>query len=171
MGAPKHSQFHPEGGTWAGYLVRVFEEVFPKGPIRILGKPVSERSELENFEDSRQGPARALAAWAAATPPMVLRWWVLACDQVRWTPLALEAWFAVAVAADPEAQAWVLAQHDTHTQYLGGFLGSTLIPAIAHSSAKSLRGLAEELPTVILPSSGPGWLDIDSPEDLKSWRS
>ncbi len=171
LGAPKHRQPHPAGGSWAGHLVSVFEEIFPDGPIQALGEPVPERPELGCLSDPRQGPARALAAWAASRPPMVERWWVLACDQVRWTSPSLRAWVSRAEESDPEAEAWVLAEQGERIQFLGGFLGAALVPRVALSAAKSLRALTEELPTRILPDSGPQWLDVDSLEDLARWRS
>lgn len=170
LGGPKHLQPHPRGGTWGGYLVEVFEAVFPEGRIRVLGAPVPERPELECFADVREGPARALADWAAWEGPGVARWWVVACDQVRWTPARLQAWNHRAEAADPAASAWVLAEHGNRVQYLGGILGGTLLDAVAASSARSLGALFDELPTRLLPESGPEWGDVDTPEDLALWE-
>ena len=170
MGAPKHDQPHPHGGSWSGHLVRVFQEVFPEGSIRILGHPVPERPELERFDDPRMGPARALSLWAASALPPVDRWWVVACDQVRWEAQDLGAWHRKALDADPEARAWVLAEHGGRLQYLGGFLGAALLPIVAASGAPSLRELAASLPTQVIPSEGREWLDVDSPEDRAVWR-
>lgn len=171
LGAPKHRQLHPQGGSWAGHLVSVFEALFPGCPIQALGEPVPERPELGCLSDSRQGPARALEVWAASQPPPVLRWWVLACDQVRWDAAALRAWSMRAMESDPKGEAWVLAKYEERVQFLGGFLGGALIPALATATASSLWSLSESLPTVVLPVSGPEWLDVDSPEDLALWRS
>lgn len=170
LGAAKHGQLHPAGGTWAGHLVGVFQEVFPGGLIQILGEPVPERPELTCHSDPRQGPARALVGWAASGPPPTLRWWVLACDQVRWSAPRLRSWTLRARESDPEGKAWVLADHGGRIQFLGGFLGGDLIPTVARSSAKSLHALTEAVPTAILPATGPEWLDVDTPEDLAAWR-
>jgi molybdopterin-guanine dinucleotide biosynthesis protein A len=170
LGAPKHDRLHPEGGSWAGHLVEVFHRVFPRGPIQAVGNPVPERPELGALEDPRQGPARALAAWAATTPPEASRWWVVACDQVRWIPENLGAWHARAVEADPRGQAWVLANHGGRAQFLGGFLGATLLSSLGASQAGSLWKLVEELPHVYLKAEGSEWLDVDSAEDLRDWR-
>ena len=166
FGAPKHLQPHPLGGSWAGHLVKVFEQVFPGGPIQVLGAPIGERPELGSFEDPRQGPARALAHWAAEAQPLASWWWVVACDQIRWTVPGLEAWFALTRAEDPEGRAWALAEHENRIQYLGGFLGAALLPEVAASGAASLRDLAGALPCRIIPSLGPEWFDVDRPEDL-----
>ncbi|MBK8791671.1 MAG: NTP transferase domain-containing protein [Holophaga sp.] len=166
FGAPKHLQPHATGGSWAGHLVRIFEEVFPGAPIRILGTPVQERPELGSLEDSRLGPAHALACWAAEPQPRVLAWWVLACDQVHWTPQSLRQWHAQ---AQPELHSWVLGNHEGRLQYLGGFLGAELLPRVAEPGARSLRALASRLPCRVLPVSGVEWLDVDHPEDL-AWR-
>jgi molybdopterin-guanine dinucleotide biosynthesis protein A len=171
FGAPKHRQPHPEGGTWAGHLVRVFEQVCPGGPIQVLGEPVEERPELGHRADSQRGPARALVAWAGSAPPSAGRWWAVACDQARWTPPLLEAWHTQALAADPNAQAWVLAEHAARIQFLGGFLGAALLPRLAASEADSMKELAESLPTAVLRTTGTEWLDVDSQEDLRRWRS
>ena len=60
MGSPKHALGHPAGGSWGGHLVRVFESVFPGGPILVLGEPLPDRPELQALEDPREGPAMAL---------------------------------------------------------------------------------------------------------------
>ena len=95
FGAPKHLQPHPLGGTWAGHLVGVFDQVFSGGPIQVLGAPIPERQELENLEDPRLGPAQALAHWAGRKPPATSRWWVVACDQIHWTVPKLGEWVAL----------------------------------------------------------------------------
>jgi len=46
MGARKHALEHPAGGSWGGHLVRVFETVFPEGPIQVLGEPLPDSPEL-----------------------------------------------------------------------------------------------------------------------------
>jgi len=166
FGAPKHLQPHPFGGTWAGHLVGVFEHVFPGAPIQVLGAPIPDRQELGNLVDPRLGPARALAHWAAGSSPFVSRWWVVACDQIRWTVPNLEAWVALALTEDPSGENWVLAEHEGRIQYLGGFLGASLVPGIAATQATSLRELAESLPCRIMASTGAEWLDVDQPEDL-----
>lgn len=166
FGAPKHAQPHPEGGSWAGHLVRVFEQVFAGGPIQVLGAPVPERPELDTVEDPREGPAIALATWARGEVPRARRWWIVACDQVRWTPQALLAWHAEALEVDPEADAWVLAEREGIPQYLGGFLGAALLGAVAASEARSLKALRSALPCRLRPAAGEEWRDVDRPEDL-----
>ena len=181
LGAPKHGQAHPDGGTWGGHLVRVFEVLFPGCPIRLLGEPLADYPRLVPVPDPREGPAVALAHWAAATttggPPAhgglqgVPRWWVAACDQVRWTVPALAAWHAQALEADPAGARWVLARHQDRLQYLGGWLGRSCLPAVAASRVTSLRALAEGLPLTTLEDSGPAWEDVDTPDDLRAWTA
>jgi molybdopterin-guanine dinucleotide biosynthesis protein A len=165
MGAAKHALDHPEGGTWGAHLVRVFGTVFPGAPIQVLGKALADRPELPLFVDPREGPGRALRAWAASPVPHVGRWWVVACDQVRWTPERLHAWAALATAADPACERWILAEHGGRLQPLGGWLPACLRPAIQGSDARSLTALAQALPHLILPCEGPEWLDVDTPEE------
>lgn len=165
-GAPKHLQSHPEGGTWAGHLAKVFEELFPVGPVQILGAPIQERPELGSLDDPHLGPARALAHWAALAPQVASHWWVVACDQIRWTTPRLAHWLAAVQQHDPKGEMWILADHEGRTQYLGGILGARLLPLVAASRAASLRDLAAALPCCHLPADGPEWRDVDCPKDL-----
>ncbi|HLO68540.1 MAG TPA: NTP transferase domain-containing protein [Holophaga sp.] len=169
LGGPKHRLPHPAGGTWGGHLVRVFEAVFPGGPVRVLGEPLPDRPGLPRVEDPRQGPAAALIAWAAQERAFPRRWWAVPCDQVRWDREALQAWHAAAEAADPEGGAWVVAEGEVHRQWLGGFLGGSLLPALAAREARSLHALAGTLPGVALAWPGPWWSDVDTPEALAAW--
>lgn len=165
LGAPKHALAHPGGGSWGGHLVRVFEAVFPGGPIQVLGEALPERPELPRSDDPREGPAVALRSWAAGRAPEVDRWWVVGCDQVRWTRDRLAAWAATCAAADPGSVRWVLARHDGRLQPLGGWLPHALRPALAASTERSLMALAESLPHLVLPREGSEWLDVDTPEE------
>jgi molybdopterin-guanine dinucleotide biosynthesis protein A len=164
FGAPKHLQDHPGGGTWAGYLVSTFREVHPTGPIHILGAPVREHPDLPRVDDPRQGPAVALRTWAAGHPSGAMRWWILACDQVHWTPAALRTWDLRAREADPGATQWVLARVEDRVQYFGSILPTALLPTLAVQEARSLRALA--LPSLVLEAEGSAWRDVDRPEDL-----
>nr|WP_306672379.1 NTP transferase domain-containing protein [Geothrix fuzhouensis] len=170
MGEAKHALAHPAGGSWGGRLVQVFGTVFPGAPVQVLGDPLPDHPELTVVEDSRQGPARALQTWAAQEAPAVLRWWVVACDQVRWTPVSLEAWARRAQVADPQALRWVVAQHAGHLQPLGGWLPSILRPQVAASAPCSLTALAEALPHLLLPCDGPEWRDVDTPEERRAFE-
>ena len=166
MGAPKHALDHPAGGSWGGHLVRCFETVFPGAPIQVLGEALPDRPDLPHQDDPRQGPAVALRTWAGAeVVPNIDVWWIVACDQVRWTAERLTAWASRREAEDPAATRWVMAMHAGHLQPLGGWLPSVLRPALAASSARSLMALVESLPHLALPSDGTEWLDVDSPED------
>ncbi len=171
MGEAKHTLAHPAGGSWGGRLVQVFETVFPGAPIQVLGDPLPDRPDLPVIEDARQGPARALQAWAAQEAPAVRRWWVVACDQVRWTPASLEAWARRAEAADPQAFHWIVARHGGHLQPLGGWLPSVLRPQVAASAPRSLTALAESLPHLLLPCDGPEWRDVDTPEERREFEA
>jgi molybdopterin-guanine dinucleotide biosynthesis protein A len=169
-GAPKHLQPHPAGGTWGGYLAGVFEAVFPGGPIQVLGGALPDRPDLAPLDDPREGPAEALRRWAARSsgnggPSQVhpLRWWILACDQIRWTPDALAAWHARAAAADPEAGCWVLARHRGRLQPLGGFLADALAPRLSALPGAALMALVDALPCRILDAAGDAWMDQDRP--------
>lgn len=170
MGAPKHALEHPAGGSWGGYLVRVFEATFPGAPVVVLGHPLPDRPALPRLDDPRRGPAVALRVWAAAGAPAVDRWWIAACDQVRWTPERLRAWAETCEAADPTASAWVMALHGGFLQPLGGWLPAALRPAMAASGAVSLMELAESLPHLSLPRAGSEWLDVDTPEARRSFE-
>jgi len=169
FGAPKHGQPHPAGGSWGGHLVAVFAEVFPDGPIQLLGDSLPDRPDLTPLADPREGPAVALRHWAGQDPPRARRWWTVACDQVRWTPAALAAWHAEAVRADPGAACWVLARYRDRLQPLGGFLAGSLLGAVARGRATSLQGLAEGLAHQVLAVAGEAWLDVDTPEALRGW--
>jgi molybdopterin-guanine dinucleotide biosynthesis protein A len=169
FGAPKHTQPHPAGGTWGGHLVEVFRTVFPGGPLRLLGETLPDHLDLPPVRDPGQGPAAALLHWAAQETARPERWWVVACDQVRWTPEALNAWYRRALSADPEGIRWVLARVDDHPQFLGGFLGGSLPGAMEGLRAASLWDLSRQLPAVTLHWPSPCWTDVDTPEALKDW--
>lgn len=163
FGAPKHLQPHPAGGSWGGHLVRVFEAVFPGGPVQVLGEALPDRPDLAPRDDPRQGPAEALRRWAAAPGAQPRHWWIVACDQIRWTPEALAAWHARAAAADPGAEHWVLARHQGRLQPLGGFLAGVLAPRLAGAPGAALMALVDALPCRILEAAGEAWLDQDIP--------
>lgn len=170
MGEAKHALPHPAGGSWGGRLVQVFEIVFPGAPVQVLGEPLPDRPDLPVLEDPREGPARALGVWAAREAPAVHRWWVVACDQVRWTPDALAAWAQRAEAADPGAAHWVAARHGGRLQPLGGWIAAALRPAIAAATPRSLTALLESLPHLVLPCDGPEWQDVDTPEERRDFE-
>lgn len=171
MGAPKHALGHPGGGTWGGHLVGVFEAVFPGGPILIVGDPLPDRPDLTVLSDPREGPAAALRAWALVSPAAPRRWWVLACDQVRWTPERLRAWADRAEAADPGAAHWVMARSGGHLQPLGSWLPDALRPRLAQAASRSLAALAEILPHLVLAQDGPEWRDVDTPEERAAFEA
>ncbi|MBI3131358.1 MAG: NTP transferase domain-containing protein [Acidobacteria bacterium] len=167
LGGPKHDREHPLGGTWGGHLVRVFESVFSGGPVEILGAPLPDRPELPQVEDPREGPAVALRAWASlGRGAGALRWWVVACDLPRWSEGELRAWWAQARAADPGAEAWVVAEVDGRMQPLGGFLPAALVPALFHVQTPRLVDLWGALPGRVVPTGGDPWIDVDEPEAL-----
>lgn len=170
MGAPKHSLPHPDGGTWGGHLARVFESLWPTGAAMVLGEPLPDRPDLPRFDDPREGPAVALRRWCATVAPAEDRWWVVACDQIQWTPERLAAWFQLIQAADPEASRWVLAERDGRLQPLGGFLPGALRPALAATTERSLLRLAQTLPHLVLPAAGPEWEDLDTPEERRAFE-
>jgi molybdopterin-guanine dinucleotide biosynthesis protein A len=163
FGGPKHLQPHPAGGTWGGYLVGVFEAVFPGGPVQVVGDGLPDRPDLAPVPDPRRGPAEALRAWAGQIRERPRRWWLLACDQIRWTPEALARWHGLAAAADPGAGHWVLARHRGRLQPLGGFLGGTLVPRLPALPGAALRDLVAALPCRVLESADEAWLDQDTP--------
>lgn len=165
MGAPKHALPHPDGGTWGGRLVGVFSAVFPEGPVLVLGEPLPDHPDLPRLDDPREGPAEALRTWARAQAPEVDRWWVVACDQVRWTPERLTAWARLAEASDPGASQWVMALHGGYLQPLGGWLPDGFRSLLAASTERSLYTLATRLPHLAVPSEGSEWLDADTPEE------
>ena len=171
MGAPKHALDHPAGGSWGGYLAQVFESVFPGGPILVLGDPLPDRPGLPRLDDPREGPAVALRTWAAGESPEVDRWWVVACDQVRWTSERLAEWARIGEIEDPDATRWVMALHGGQLQPLGGWLPSALRPALAASTARSLMVLAASLPYLALPREGSEWADVDTPEERRDFEA
>ncbi len=171
MGAPKHALDHPEGGSWGGHLVRVFEAVFPGAPVLVLGDPLPDRPALPRLDDPRQGPAVALRTWASVETPAVDRWWIVACDQVRWTPERLIDWVRACEREDPGAAHWVMALHDGYLQPLGGWFPAALRPTLAASSARSLMALADALPHLALPQDGFEWTDVDTPEERRGFEA
>ena len=173
MGSAKQDLAHPEGGSWGGHLVRVFQALHPEGPIQLLGEALPDHPDLPRLDDPRQGPALALRHWALGGVPAttVDRWWVVACDQVRWTPERLAAWTQACEAADPAAAHWVLAVHAGHLQPLGGWLPQALRPALARGTETSLVRLAEALPHLALPQAGPEWADVDTPEERRDFEA
>lgn len=171
MGAPKHALEHPAGGTWGGHLVGLFKTVFPDAPVLILGEPLPDHPGLPWLDDPREGPAVALRAWALAEVPKVDRWWIVACDQVRWTPERLAEWAAMGEREDPTASRWVMALHDGHLQTLGGWMPHALRPALAASTAGSLKALAAGLPHLALPREGDEWADVDTPEERREFEA
>jgi molybdopterin-guanine dinucleotide biosynthesis protein A len=167
LGGPKHDRPHPHGGTWGGHLVRIFEAVFPQGPIEVLGEPLPDRPELYRVEDPRQGPAVALKAWAAqGRAGGAQRWWVVACDLPRWDEGALRGWWEQARAADPDAAVWLVAEVLGQLQPLGGFLPGRLVPTLLQVDSRRLLDLWRALPGRKLPASGGHWEDVDEPEAL-----
>lgn len=169
FGAPKHLQAHPEGGSWGSFLVRLFQAVLGDGPIRILGEPVAECPDLPRFDDPREGPARALTFWAAAETRTARRWWVVACDQVRWDPASLAAWHEAARRADPAGEAWVLPEILGERQPLGGFLGGALLPSVGRSTERRMHALTRSIPTVAMRWEAGPFLDLDDPEAVVAW--
>ncbi len=170
LGGRKASRPHPAGGSWSGHLLRTFQAL-SAGPVWVVGEPVVEAPELPRVDDPRMGPAVALRAWAQTRPIGANRWWVVACDQVRWTAADLERWRRLAEAADPQGLAWVMAQAEGIRQYFGSFLGATLVPRVAEAPDTALRGLADGLPTVVLELALPAWADIDTPAALEAFRA
>jgi len=171
MGGPKHGLAHPDGGTWGGHLVRVFESLWPDGPLAILGDPLPDRPGLVVLDDRREGPAVALRDWCASPAPATDRWWVVACDQVRWTPDRLMAWYRRAEAADPGAERWILAEHGGRIQPLGGFLPHRLRPVLAATRERSLTALAQAVPHLVLAAGGTEWMDLDTPEERRAFEA
>jgi len=171
MGTPKHALDHPAGGSWGGHLVRVFEAVFPGAPIQVLGEPLPDRPDLPRLDDPREGPAVALRIWAQAEAPEVDRWWIVACDQVRWTPERLAAWAADAEREDPGATRWIMTVHGGHLQTMGGWMPQALRPTLAGSTLRSMKALAAGLPHLILPGDGIEWTDVDTPEERRDFEA
>ncbi len=175
LGGPKHDRSHPAGGTWGGHLVRVFREVFPSGPVQILGEPLPDIGDLRGkgitvVPDPRQGPAVALSTWAQSEPPLAVRWWVVPCDQVAWTPRDLLAWYSLADDVDPSGRGWVMVREGEREQPLGGFMGSELLPCLASFEASRVRDLVARLPRCIVECQAYRGMDVDDPEDLKVWK-
>lgn len=171
LGGPKHDRPHPAGGTWGGHLVRVFQEALGPGPVQVLGHPLPDGPELDVLADRGDGPAAALADWALREVPPVHRWWVVACDQVRWTPQALRAWSDRARDADPQATCWVLGLREGQLQPLGGFLPHALRPRLASAPRVRLQALARAVPHLACAWEAPAWDDLDGPEDLQRWQA
>lgn len=171
LGGPKHDRPHPAGGTWGGRLVAVFREAFGPGPVSVLGLALPDHPELRVYPDPGEGPAVALRLWAAREDvPDAERWWVVPCDQVRWTAADLAAWHARALEADPGAARWVMARSGGRLQPLGGFLAHGLRAALASVHASTVRRLAEQVPSAEVEADLRAWADVDSPEDLRAWR-
>jgi hypothetical protein len=137
--------------------------------MRLLGAPLEDHPDCPTLKDSGQGPAAALVAWAEETTDAPLRWWVVACDQVRWTAAALEAWHKTVELSDPEAKHWVLALEGARAQYLGGFLPSALVPGLAGQKANEMKTLVAKVPFQLIPWPNAGWQDLDTPEDQERW--
>lgn len=171
MGAPKHGLAHPQGGTWGGHLVGVFQSLWPEGPIVLLGEPLPDRPGLPVLGDRREGPAVALRDWCASPTLEADRWWVVACDQARWTPARLAAWFRRVETADPAAERWVLTVHEDRLQPLGGFLAASLRPVLAATTERSLTALARAVPHLVLEADGPEWRDLDTPEERRAFEA
>jgi len=174
LGGPKHNRPHPSGGTWGGHLVRVFREVFPWGPVQILGEPLPDiedmmRTGITVVSDPLQGPAVALSAWARSEPPPTVRWWVVPCDQVTWTAADLTIWYSLAGDADPKGRGWVMVREGEREQPLGGFVGSVLLPLLASFEESRVRDMAARLPRCIVKSDAYRGLDVDVPADLEAW--
>ena len=174
LGGPKHNRSHPSGGTWGGHLVRVFRSEFPRSPVQILGDPLPDIDDLMDtgitvVADPRQGPAIALSTWARSEPPPTVRWWVVPCDQVDWTPLDLAAWYSLADDADPKGRGWVMVREGEREQPLGGFIGSMLLPLLASLEETRVRDLAAHLPRCIVKSDAYRGMDVDVPTELEAW--
>ena len=175
LGGSKHDRPHPAGGTWGSHLVRVFREVFPSGPVQILGEPLPDIQDLMDtgiavVRDPHQGPAVALSTWAQSEPPLTVRWWVVPCDQVAWTAGDLAAWYSLADDADPSGRGWVMVREGEREQPLGGFIGSTLLPSLASFEETRVRDLVARLPRCIVASDAYRGLDVDVPADLEAWK-
>lgn len=166
LGGPKHGRPHPQGGSWGGHLVSVFRAVLPDGPIQVVGEALPDFPLLPRLDDPRQGPAVALRTWAASGPPPARRWWVLGCDQVRWTAESFESWLTEAETGDA---AWAVTVREGRRQPLGGFIAASLLPALARAGARSLGALMDALPARELPGTGWAGEDIDTPEDLAAF--
>ncbi len=166
LGGTKHDRPHPGGGTWGGHLVRVFRGVVPEGPVQLIGASLPDFPDLPRLDDPREGPAVALRTWAASNPPPARRWWVLACDQPRWTEAAFAAWLVEAEGVD---DAWILTVRDGYRQPLGGFISDPVLSILARTRGRSLHALLDQVPVRELP--GRFWMgdDIDTPEELSTY--
>lgn len=171
LGGPKHDRPHPGGGSWGGRLVDLFRSLHPDGPVCVLGAPLPDHPELKAYPDPGEGPAVALRLWAAREDvPEAERWWIVPCDQVRWTAADLADWHARAREADPDATRWVMAESAGRPQPLGGFLPHAQRPALAAVHATTVRRLAEQVPGKVLAAEYPAWEDIDTDEELREWQ-
>ena len=174
MGSPKQALAHPSGGSWGAHLIWTFTTVFPRGASCILGDALPDLPHLPRLEDPRRGPAAALGAWALARAaeqvPSADRWWVVGCDQVRWTPERLDAWASASERADPAGAHWVIAEYEQHLQPLGGWLPEVLCPNLAISQGGSLIELLKTLPHLVLPGVGEEWRDVDTPEERQQFE-
>lgn len=174
MGAPKHGLAHPAGGSWGAHLIQTFLAVFPEGAKVVLGDSIPDFPNLDRLDDPRQGPAHALRVWAQArlakAIPSADSWWIVGCDQVRWTPERLAAWTSTCEQADPAGSHWVVAEHETHLQPLGGWFPEALCPHLAGCENNSLMGLLKALPHLVLPCEGDEWRDVDTPEERQHFE-
>lgn len=169
MGTPKHGLAHPAGGSWGSHLVRTFSEVFPDGAIVVLGEALPDQPELLRVADPCLGPAKALQTWAqariAGQVPAADRWWIVACDQVRWSPGRLRAWASTCDQVAPAGDRWVIAEHAGYPQPLGGWCPDALCARIVQEETNSIMGLVKALPYLLLPREGDEWRDVDTPEE------
>jgi len=166
FGGAKHTQPHPDGGTWGGHLAGVFSAVFPHGPIQVLGLGLPDRPDLVPMADPGAGPAVALRHWAGRCGLRADRWWLLPCDQLAWTSASLADWHRVAEAADPGAAHWVMARTEGRAQPLGGFLAASLLDPLSRLPGQALMALADALPCRLLDAQAGPWRDVDTRADL-----
>jgi molybdopterin-guanine dinucleotide biosynthesis protein A len=175
MGTPKHELAHPGGGSWGAHLIQTFVAVFPGGAKVVLGDPLPDFPNLDRLDDPRQGPAHALQTWAQARlareVPGADSWWIVGCDQVRWTPERLAAWTASCEQADPASSHWVIAEHETRLQPLGGWFPDCLCPALAATECHALMGLLKTVPHLVLSREGDEWRDVDTPEERRRFEA
>ena len=126
--------------------------------------------DLASLPDAGAGAAAALIHWAGRPSPGAERWWVVACDQVRWTPESLGRWLELAVAHDPEASRWMVARAKGRLQPLGGFLADGLRKPLAGLDCLRMTELVHALPHLALDWDSPVWEDVDTTEDLRRWE-